>query len=359
MQEKLHPFHITLLFYMTQTGVVLFSLPRLLADRFGYNGWVFLFVCAAVSTFNIFLISIVYRKGKGRSIYEIMEQSISKILLYPIYLVLILLWGTLGCLVAKQYSTIFQMVAFPTSHPMIFKLMIDVLVFLLVIKGIYSISKAVTSFFWMIVWMNVLLLFFWGDFEWARLTPFFFQGGTNDWLGALDIYTAFLGYEAAIILIPFAEKDGKFIRAVYIGNFATALGYFLFTIICFGFYSIEQIGHMKYPILDLLSYIRLPFIERIEYFLFGFFLLSVVVTFSIYVWMSLETARRLMPKANIKWLTIIILFIVFGITWIPDVSDEIEASLRYFGFAGTAVAFALPMLIIIILAFQKGARGNV
>lgn len=358
MQEKLHPFHVTLLFYLTQTGIVLFSLPRLLVDSFGYNGWVFLAVCTAVSTFNIFLISIVYRKGKGRSIFEIMEQSLSKILLYPLYSVLILLWSTLGCLVAKQYSTIFQMVAFPTSHPMIFKLMIDTLVFLLVIKGIYNISKAVTSFFWMIGWMNLLLLFFLGDFEWSRLTPFFLQGGTNDWLGGLDIYTAFLGYEAALFLIPFAQKDGKFMRAVYIGNFTTAIGYLLFTIVCFGFYSIEQIAHMKYPLLDLLSYIRLPFIERIEYFLFGFFLLSVVVTFSIYIWMSLETARRMMPRTNIKWLTILLLLIAFAITWFPDVSDEIEAWLRYFGFAGTAAAFVLPLLIILILAFQKGARSN-
>lgn len=54
MMDKLRPFHITVLVYMTQAGIVMFTLPRSLADYFGTNGWLVLIPCFLVSSFNIF-----------------------------------------------------------------------------------------------------------------------------------------------------------------------------------------------------------------------------------------------------------------------------------------------------------------
>lgn len=83
MPEKLRPFHIAVLMHLTQSGIVIFTLPRNLADYFGTNGWLFLVPCIVVSTFNIYLISLVFRLGQGRSVFEIMEQSIPRAVLYP------------------------------------------------------------------------------------------------------------------------------------------------------------------------------------------------------------------------------------------------------------------------------------
>ena len=75
MAEKLSPFHITILVYMTQSGIIIFTLPRQLAEHFGTNGWLFLVPCFVISSLNIYLISLVYHMGKGRSIFLILEQS--------------------------------------------------------------------------------------------------------------------------------------------------------------------------------------------------------------------------------------------------------------------------------------------
>ncbi|MFX3635317.1 MAG: GerAB/ArcD/ProY family transporter [Candidatus Pristimantibacillus sp.] len=358
MKEKLYPFHVAILIFMTQTGVVIFSLPRVVAEKYGYNGWIVLFLFAGISTFNIFLIALVYRLGKGRSIFEILEQSLSKFLLYPLYLILISVWAVLGCTVAKQYVIIFQMLVFPTTHPMLFKFFIDILIFLLVIKGIYTISKATTIFFWLIIWMMLIHLFFIKDFEFVRLTPFIFQGDTDMIMGGLDIYTAFIGYELALILIPFAKKNTKFMRAIYIGNLFTFATYLPLCIISFGFYSFGQLTRMKYPLLEMLSYMRLPFIERIEIFLFGFLLFSIVVTSVMYIWAAMETLRRIIPKAKTKWLAAIILCASFFVAWIPDILNEVEEWIRVVGYIETGIAFGLPIILITILLIQKGVKNN-
>nr|WP_238327728.1 GerAB/ArcD/ProY family transporter [Paenibacillus gorillae] len=145
-KERLAPFHVMILIFMTQSGVMSFILPQLLADNFGTNGWASVIGFGLIATVNIGLIGLIYKLGRGRSIFEILEQAFPKFLLYPIYAAIASLWTMLGCLAGKEYVLIFQMFAFPTTNPMVFKLALDVLVFWLLTKGIYNISKAATIF---------------------------------------------------------------------------------------------------------------------------------------------------------------------------------------------------------------------
>jgi spore germination protein (amino acid permease) len=358
VKEKLHPFHVTLLIYLVQSGVVIFSLPRLLAGVFGYNGWLSIIIFALISSFNIFLISLVFRMGKGNSIFDILEKSVSKILLYPLYMTLIIVWSIIGCLVGKHYVNVFQMIAFPTTHPMLFKLLIDILVFLLVIKGIYNISKAATMFFVLIFWMLLLLFMFINKLDWPRLTPFIFKEGGEKFWGSLEIYSAYLGYSVSLLLIPYVDKSKKFIKGVYAANGLTTFTYITVSFVCFSFYSLPQLKKMKFPLLDLLAYIELPFIERMENLLFGFFLFSIIITIVMYLWSAILILERIIPKANKNLLAFIILFTTFFVSWIPDVLSEVETWLRYFSYAEIIISFGLPLFLIITLLVRKGGLDN-
>ena len=74
MQEKLNQFHIILFTYMAQSGVVMFRLPRIVAENFGTNGWISILVCFVISSFNILLIHFVYKHGQGQSVFQLLEQ---------------------------------------------------------------------------------------------------------------------------------------------------------------------------------------------------------------------------------------------------------------------------------------------
>lgn len=357
MKEKLYPFHVGLLVFMIQSGVVVFTLPRLLAQYMGYNGWITLVLFGGIATINILLISFVYRLSHGKSIFQIIEHAMPKIVFYPIYLGLIIVWTMLGCLVAKQYVIIFQVFVFPTTHPMFIKILVDILTFILIIKGIYNISKAATIFFWMVIWTLALLLYFLSDFQWVNFTPFFLQESTDVVTGGLKIFTAFLGYELVLLLFPYADKKG-FIKAVYAGNIVTVFSYLSVSLICFGFYSFVQLKKMKYPLIDLLSYIKLPFVERIENIIFALFLFTTMISITMYIWASTETAIRLLPRANKKWLSGILIIIAFVVSWVPDVLSEVEMWLQLFTFIEIGIAFGLPILLIIILMLSKGEESN-
>lgn len=358
MNEKLSVFHISVLVYMIQSGVALFSLPGILAENFGSNGWVIVPIISFIVMINIFLIGRVYKLGKGKSIFEILEQTMPKLLLYPIYLAIAFNWGILASLVGKQYVLIFQMIAFPTTNPMIFKVIVDILAFLLVTKGLYNISKASTVIFFLTVWMVFLEFFHFKELELARYTSFLFYEGKDFIKGSLETYTAFLGYELAILFFPFVNKRSKIMKGIYIGNFITTFVYLSVTLVCFGFYSYGQLEKMLFPVLDILAYVRLPFIERIENLLFTLFFLKILITTSLYYWGSQQVLIRIFKKTKEKLIVFIVIGLFYFISIYPSVLGEINKWLSTFAYIETGVAFALPVICLLTLFIHKVRSRN-
>lgn len=357
--EKLSPFHIAILVFMSQAGIVVFSLPSTLATHFGTNGWLFLLVCLVISTFNIYLIGLAYRLGKGQNVFQILESTISKVLLYPAYIGVSAIWIIFGCMIGKKYVLLFQMIAFPTTNPMVLKIGVDLLAYLLLIKGIYNISKAATIFFWMIIWMFPLLLLFIPEFQSVRLTPFIFKGGHDMLKGGFDIYTAFLGYELSILFFPYMEQRKKSIWGMYAGNAFLTLNYVCLSFTCFGFFSLLQLKNLLYPLIDLLAFIRFPFIERLENLLYGFFLFMILLTLVMYLWAAQEALVRITRKARSKGYVAIILLITYCTAYIPKTTDQVNVWITNLSYVVTFIGFALPIVVIIVLLFQrKGEKSH-
>lgn len=358
MKEKLSHFHATILIYMIQSGVVIFSLPQQLALHFGTNGWLVLCIIFVIVSLNIGLISIVYRLGMGRSILVILEQSIPKFILYPFYLVFMFVWAMGGCLLAKQYVLVFQMIAFPATNAMYFKLAIDVLFFFLLIKGVYNIAKAATVFFWLVIWTVLFLFFFYADFQWVRLTPFLFQDSEITVNGFMSIYSGFLGYELCLFLFPYVDKKTRLMRSTFLGNLLLTINYLYFAIICFGFFSLAQLKDLRFPLIETLSYIQLPLVQAVGSLVFGVFLLSVTVTSVMYFWSAKEVGKRIFPISD-KLLSFLIVFTAYIISFIPQELTELRTWSQYFNYIEGGIAFGLPVVLILLLVSKGRKRGEI
>ncbi|QOR64626.1 GerAB/ArcD/ProY family transporter [Cytobacillus suaedae] len=356
VKETLSSFHIVLLTYQIQSGVVLFSLPGLLAEHFGTNGWIVIFFLSGTVMANIFVISLAYKFGNGTSIFEVLENSFSKIFLYPFYFGLALVWSLLGCMVGKKYILLFQMLSFPNTNPMLFKVAFNILAFLLLIKGLYNISKAATIIFLLTVWIVFLEVFHIPEIELSRYTTFFLQGG-NDWVkGILDAYSAFLGYELAILFFPYVTKKSKLIRSVYIGNLVTTSVYLSVMVVCFGFYSYQQLSHMLFPVLDLLAFIQLPFMARIENILFTAFFLKTLLTTVLYYWATLQVLKRIFKKTHDQLISICFIIFTFVLSFFPSIMSEVNLWLTNLAYVQIVIAFGLPLIVLMAIFIKRVKR---
>ncbi len=356
MQEKLSQFHLMILVFMTQSGMIIFSLPQLLAQHFGTNGWLAIALLSLIVLANIGLLAAVYHLGKGRPVFDILAQSIPKWILSPFYLGMIAVWSFLGCLVAKQYIFLFQMIAFPTASPLLFKIGFDLILFLFITKGIYNISKAATVFFWLTAWIVLLLFYFFEDFQWERLTPFLFQDNQFTIEGAVNIYSAFLGYELFILLFPYITKKTRFTKALVLGHLFTTFNYLYLGLIAFGAYGYTYLTTLKFPLLSIFAYIQFPFIQGAEILFYTFFMFSIVTTAGMYYWAAGEVGRQLLPM-NEKLLVFIVLLVSVLASYPLDTLDEISTMLSKLSYIQIPAAFLFPIGLILLLAVQR-MRGE-
>ncbi|NOU73777.1 GerAB/ArcD/ProY family transporter [Paenibacillus sp. LMG 31458] len=360
MRAKLPFYQTTIMANFAQTGVVIISLPRLLSENIGTNGWAALLICSSVAAFNLLLISFVYRLGKGRSIFEISQSALPKFMLVPFFGILTGLWAILGSLVGKEYILILKSLSFPSLHPAYLYILFEVLVFLLLTKGIMSISRLAVLSFYIIIWNFSLMIYAYEDFDLSRMTTFWFKDATHSFKGWLDVYISFLGYELCLLIFPYTNEKTHLIRAFQIANLITTFSYTLTAFVAFGFFSLHQLQHMKFPVLNLLSYVELPFVKRIDDFVFNITLFRVLMTSVLYSWAAIETIKWILPTSNKQWIPYVILtiFPLASLIIIPSALEKTEHWLGLFGFAEVGVAFLLPIFLLVILLINKYRGRN-
>lgn len=356
MNEKLNPFHIAVLIHLGQMGVTVFSLPRLCAMHFGTNGWVMLLAIGLVATANIALIQAAVRMGRGRSLPEMLGQFLPGPLRGGLLLAMAGLYGMVACLNSKQYVLMFEQQSFPATNPLVFRAGIDVLVFALVAIGIYNLGKAATLILLGTALMPFVYLTLFGELRWERFTLFFMQGEKHLLTGSLDLYTAFLGFELCLFLIPYAHRGTGWFRAVYAGNGFTMLVYLLLTVITFGFFSFEQLKLSLYPMLDMAGHVRLPIIERVDTLMFTFFFLIVVLTVAIYFWIATELACSVFPKVNKGGMAAILIVATYFISSFPNELVVISHWLKRLAYVATGVIFLLPLVLLVGLFAVRRRR---
>lgn len=350
MKEKLSPFQASILVYLIQSGVTLFSLPRLVAEAFGTNGWIGLIIIYFIVNINLVLIWLVYKISKGKSFFEIIS-IFPKWITLPVNLFIAVVWLLLGVFVMVKFSMILKVLFYQNVSLFYFFTMGYILSYMLLKKDLYQIAKSTVVLFYFTIWTVFLLAFHLPEFSFIRLTPFIFKGDTDMLKGGLSIYTALLGYELSILFIHMIER--KQLKSLIAGNSITSMIYLGVTFVCFGFFSFEQLLREMYPVVTLLGYISFPVLERVESFTFSIFGLKVLMTTVMYLWGTKELIQYQFKRIKSNYLLIGILIISFFASFIPKVLNDVEQWLNYITYAATAIAFLLPVLLLLIVLLTK------
>ncbi|MCT8137962.1 GerAB/ArcD/ProY family transporter [Anaerobacillus sp. CMMVII] len=357
MKEKIHYTQLAVTVYMIQSGVILFALPRLVAEAFGTNGWLGVLILSSIVLVNLYLIILVYKKGNGQSVFAILEASLPKILLYPLYLYIIISCGLLGVFVAKNYTLLIQLTMFPEVNPnhLLFLFLIVAMYF--VSKGIYNMAKITVICFLYTIWTTFLLLIVIEEFSFLRMTSFLLQNATDPIGMGLEAYSAFLGFELVLFMFPYLQRDGTFGKAIVVGHLFTT---FIYTVVCYvamGFFSFEQLTNILYPVQVILKFMETPMIERIENFVFAIFLLKILVTVVFYHWVALEVTKQFFKKAKESKLISFLFLGTFLVAIIPTIQREVNEIFAMVVNPYIVFTFCFPLLLLFLLWIQaKKAR---
>lgn len=173
----------------------------------------------------------------------------------------------------------------------------------------------------------------------------------------MRVFGAYAGYELSLFLFPYAEKSKKWLRYVHVGNAITVSIYLIVSILSYGYFNSDELTHIAFPLLDMYAYLRFPFVERVQNFLFSVFLFSILQTAGMYYWSSQEVLSQVFRRINWKVLILVTMVMTILISLIPKTLIEVEGWFRYFTMAQLAFSAGFPLLLIILLLLQRGRKN--
>ena len=356
--EKFKPLYLFFITYMTQTGIVLFSLPNIIANHFGYNGWIMIIAISVVVLIHIGLIAIIYSFNKGESIFQAIESfnSKAKMILMPLYISLSIFWSILSVTIAKHYVHVMKFLYFPQTDVQWFVLLTLIVTFYLVTRGIVTIAHICTIFFFLSAPIILLLIYFVPDFSFLQFSTFLFNENKDFYGGIIELYTAFLGFEVILFMFPYISKEKSGFKYVFWGHFYTSFVYLIVTLFCYGFNSIHQLTRQVYPVINLIKYIEFDFIERLDSIIFILFYLKILITITMYVWISLVTLKRV-----VKWSDNLIVFVLLTVGYLSTLAFLTKKESVFLLSALTKVQLLisvfLPLILLIIIFNKRRSNG--
>ncbi|WHY69720.1 endospore germination permease [Neobacillus sp. SuZ13] len=354
---------ITLMQYIflingTQVGTGVLSLPRILAEKAGTDGWIAIIIgwLCSVSA-SIFLVKAAAKHPED-TLYEILIRFFGKILgkvLISVYMVYFAFSAWTILINAYLYIKAWFL---PKTPDYIILLLFSIPTFLVARNGLRVLGRYSELSFYMVLWIPLFILIPLKDGNWLHLLPLLKEGWGPVLSAVPTTVTSFLGFEVAFFLYPFLQKKQHAVLGITIANTLTMLFYVFVTVICFTYFSPDGIIEFNQPVLNLLKLIEFRFLERFDMVLLAVYLIVVSTAWMPYVYLAPFCFSQLLGKQDHSNYVIILLLIIIGMVfWLDPTWIDSERWQKMVVKGGLGLAFvAPPFLWVYSWIYEKFRR---
>lgn len=341
-----------------QVGSGVLSLPRVLAEKAGTDGWIALFIGWFCSiTASVFLIKTA-KKYPNDTLYEILIRLFGKIIgktiivFYMIYFVFYA-WTVLigGMLYIKGWLL-------PKTSDYIILFLFAIPTFFVARNGVRIIGRYCELVFYMTMWIPIFFFIPLKDGNLLHFLPLLKEGWRPVFEAVPSTIFSFIGFEIAFFLYPFLQKKQYATRGIIIANTLTVCFYLFATIVCFIFFSPDAIIEFNQPVLNLLKVIEFRFLERFDMILLAIYLLVVSTAWIPSLYCAVFCSSQLIGKQDhTLHVAIFLLGVVVVTFWTHPSWNESEMFQKFISKAGLGLAYLFPIFLWVYnLIYKKYFR---
>ncbi|WML47834.1 GerAB/ArcD/ProY family transporter [Neobacillus sp. PS3-34] len=360
MKVDLHPkegllfnaFLVMFVIHVTQTGVGIVGLPRVVFLKSGHDGWISVLLAGIATGIVLWLMILMLRQYKNADLYgiqvDVFGNFIGKALgvLYMLYLT------STFFVIVMNYIEIVQAWVFPDmptwmlSASLIFLTVYAVLGGIRVVVGISFLSFLATI--WLIFILAVPLKYS----DPTHIFPIWNTSYKNILMGIYKTSFSIIGFEMILFIYPYIKEKKKALLYSEIGNLYTTILFTIITFVAMIFFSEESLKRTIWPVLSMFKIVRLPNLERFEFIAVSFWMLIILPNLCAYLWAASKGFSRLFNIKQKKGIYILA-FLSWGGTFFIKARYQMNLTTDYVGIIGFYAAFCYPILLSVIVLIKK------
>ncbi|MBE7096654.1 GerAB/ArcD/ProY family transporter [Bacillus cereus] len=343
---------ITLMQYIVlingmQVGTGVLSLPRVLAEKAGTDGWIAILIGWISSTIAGVFIVKTAAKYPEDTLYEILIRFFGKIIGKTLVIIYMMYFALYSCIVLVNAMLYLKGWLLPKTPDYLVIFLFSIPTFLIARNGPRIIGRYSELTFYMLLWIPLFFLIpLKENGSWMPFFPLFKEGWKPILTAVPTTVYAYLGFDIAFFLYPFLQKKQYAVHGMVIANTLTMVFYLFATIVCFAYFSPDSITQFNQPVLNLLKVIEFRFLERFDMILLAIYLPVVSTCWIPAIFCSVFCSSRLLGKQDHSSHVVVLLLLIIGcVFWISPSWNQAETGLQVLSNAGLGLTYILPIIL--------------
>lgn len=359
--QSIRAFYLLFIIVGIQIGIGILGAPRYIFENAQQDAWISVIIAFVYMLVVVWAMFVILNQYENADIFGIQVDVFGKWLGKALGSIYILFFFFELLTVVLGYIQIIQIFIFPMIPSFALGLLLLILTTYSVLGGFRVVVGTAFLFTILSPWVFILLYDPITRMETAHFLPVFEASITELLKGARTTSYTFLGLEILFLIYPFIEDKKNAKLPVYIGVSISAFLVLITTIISIGYYSPNDFGLIKWPVLSLFKSVSYSFLERFDYLVLAEWMMVTIPTMTLLMWAITFGTKRLyaIPQKKTLYVTaalILVLCIVIN----SDV--QMNKLNDYINQAGFWIVFVYPFLLLPIVLLKKKvqrSRGSV
>ncbi|MBO8137607.1 MAG: endospore germination permease [Desulfotomaculum sp.] len=355
---------ITLIQYIfiitgTQVGIGILTLPRLVAEGAGTDGWISILLGWLLAVTASLVIIQVMRKNPTDTLFTILRKYFGRWLGGAVSLAWILYAAFAVLTVIYSFINIINTWLLPETRSYIIMFFFAYPIYLVAAHGIRVVGRYSEFIFFFTFWMPVLLSIPVREGKFVYLLPLLKEGIQPVLMTAKSTILSFLGFELAMIWYPFLRNKKAAAKGIIIANTISLVVFLHVTLVCFVYFSPDEITNYIWPTLNIVKPIQIPFLERFEIMFLSFYLFVISTTVIPYLFTSVYgTSLVFGLKGHQNPLRIFLVVLIILTYFLSVEYKQVEALSQWWGNIGFVYAYIFPVLLLIYSFIFSRLKGR-
>lgn len=362
MRDRITTSQLAVLTTSTMVGVGYLSLPRLLADHAGRDGWLSLLAGGAVLAGVVAVMVALGRRFPGQTVYDYSRAVLGRWPGGAYNLLLITYYSLAAAWVVRVFGDVLKVYLLERTP-------LEVLVITMLFTGAYllghglnALARLQQAFFPLLLAPIVLVLALAQmQADYSELLPVLQDGWQGLLLAVPESFRALTGFGVVAFAMPFLRRPEKALPAALAGLGFTLCIYLGLFVVCVAVLGADVLPRLMFPVVDLARSIDVPgaFLERVEILFLSLWVITTFNVFSSLSYFALLGLSTTLGFREHRHLVYLYLPLTYVIALRPG---NIVATIRlsevfsYLGF--TAILGLLGIYLLALVRRQRGDAGS-
>jgi spore germination protein (amino acid permease) len=346
--NEITPMQYICLIHGAQVGVGLLSLPGDLAKVTGTDGWISVLIGWLVAVISSVLIVQVMKKHPEETLFDLLPRYFGKVVGKGLHVVVVLYFiiSFLASVLASVNSAKLEMLQ--KTPDWLVTLLFLIPIYTLARNQLRVLGRYAELTFWAFIWLMAVYLYPVKYGVWLNLLPVLKEGWLPVLIGTKKTALSFLGFETAFLLYPFLKNQRLAIPGIVIGNTLTLIVYLVTIVVCYIYFSPDDITSYLLPTLKVVKVIEFRYLERFEVIFFVCYLYMLSRIWVLYLYYGVFGTSQLIGKQDHRPVLRIVLAATFVLSWFftPTVK-QLGQFQKVQVYLGVGVAYVFPLFLLL------------